>query len=321
MSARWLAFAIVALTTAVARAEPRVTTLARDVWGPTALAVDEAYLYFVTLGDGNISRVARGGGGKVQVLAARQAEPIGIAVDESYVYWLARGNWKAGASDGALLRAPKSGGKPQPLASDLRFPRALALDGPTIWMLVTHDTKGSVDLVRVARSGGKPSVVWNGPDAVSFAVGADAIYLGSSDGVLRRIAKSDGTATEIATRVMVSRPAVTPGAVFASTSDGLVRWPVTGGAPMRLGREHFSSLAAREAVVFAAEPGTMRLDGDALRPVRDGRIVAVPAQGGELRVVADHQEPGELIVDGSDLFWTDGAGRHSELRNVRIASP
>jgi hypothetical protein len=77
--------------------EPMV--LARGERTPAALAVDSAYVWFTTLGDGAVKIVPKGGGA-VRTLASGLAAPVAIAVDDT-------GAFVATRDDGRIQRIPR----------------------------------------------------------------------------------------------------------------------------------------------------------------------------------------------------------------------
>ena len=77
----------------------------------------------------------RGGDAKRDILTGpRVTVRSGIAVDESFVYWTDEGQ-------GAIFRAPKSGGDPEPIATHLVRPFAITTDQTAVYFT----TQGSME--------------------------------------------------------------------------------------------------------------------------------------------------------------------------------
>ena len=70
--------------------------------GPSAIAVDQGYVYWTNFDGGTVLRVLALGAGVPEVVAVGQDHPDGIALDADYVYWT---NF---AQNGALVRLRRS---------------------------------------------------------------------------------------------------------------------------------------------------------------------------------------------------------------------
>jgi hypothetical protein len=157
-------------------------TLASGMTRPLGIAVDQSHVYFTTLGpmtvaynypNGAVWRVAKGGGTPT-LIASSQSSPWSVAVDTtSHVYWSSGGTYSDSGSslvynyDGAIRRAPKTGGSATTLAAYLAEPVAIAFTG---W----GGSYGS-EIVWVNRGGfdqSKGGVMrWAGSSAVSLTSG------------------------------------------------------------------------------------------------------------------------------------------------------
>lgn len=115
-----------------------VRTLASGIAGPErALATNERHVYWAGWRDGNVSRVARGGG-EPEVIATLDAEalPNGMVLTSTHVYWTVFG--------GMVQRAPIDGGA----VEDLGWDRSRIPDSPIV----------VDDHLYVATSGGQPAI-------------------------------------------------------------------------------------------------------------------------------------------------------------------
>ena len=92
---------------------------------PSALALDDASLYWVETQAGRVMKVAKTGGTPV-ALATAQADAFDLALDASSVYWSSRlGN--------AIRRIAKVGGTPPELVAATREPMHIATDGTFVF--------------------------------------------------------------------------------------------------------------------------------------------------------------------------------------------
>jgi hypothetical protein len=92
---------------------------------PSALAIDDASLYWVENQAGRVMKVAKVGGSPVP-LATAQADAFDLALDATSVYWSSRlGN--------AIRRISKVGGTPPELVVATREPMHIATDGTFVF--------------------------------------------------------------------------------------------------------------------------------------------------------------------------------------------
>jgi hypothetical protein len=121
-----------------------VTTLASKLDVPIMLAVDTNRAFWVDLGSGDVKSVPLGGGA-VSVLASSDGNIGGVASDGSYVYWSSSNGVEASCG---LCPPPKP---------------------PSL---------GASTISRVPLSGGKPTVIAKGYNAVGMAIDANYAYWG-----------------------------------------------------------------------------------------------------------------------------------------------
>jgi hypothetical protein len=95
---------------------------------PTAIAVDDRDAFVYTEKDETLHRVALATG-EVTTLATGLVNADDLALDGDSIYTV---SWDHPAR---LLRIPKTGGPPQVLASDLKTPRSLVIDGAYVWLV------------------------------------------------------------------------------------------------------------------------------------------------------------------------------------------
>ena len=111
---------------------------------PTAIATDDARVYWTALDDGAVRACPLDGcAGRPIDVATGQAGPSGLASDGTHLYW-------ANAAAGTVVRCPAAGcgaAGPTTLARGLAGPSAVALDAAAVWVV----TGGRTQIVRIPR--------------------------------------------------------------------------------------------------------------------------------------------------------------------------
>ena len=118
--------------------------IATGLGKPEDIAVDGDQVFFSTLTDGGIHRVAATGG-MPSPLTTGQANPVRLAVDSTHVYW-------ASQLGGAVMRVPRGGGTPEVVASAVS-PVAIALDAQNVFWAERGGTSPAVATVKRAPKG------------------------------------------------------------------------------------------------------------------------------------------------------------------------
>lgn len=187
---------------------PTAVALATGERGVTAIAVDDAFVYW-SKNDGSIKRVSLDGG-PATTLVSGQSLPKNIALDGTHVFWttgdnLIRTASKEGdlpvtlvteprdlkdlvvdasslywsAEDRTVKRALKvEESSPEPLAADLPGPGALALAGSDVFWTNAGDTVRPSSVMRISIQGGTPStVIEEDDDPKRIAIGAGRIAI------------------------------------------------------------------------------------------------------------------------------------------------
>jgi hypothetical protein len=111
---------------------PKPTIVADSPTYPTAIAVDDASVYWTNQSpDGSVTKVPLAGG-PITVLADHLAYPTGIATDGENVYW-------TNQEGGSLMKCAVGGcgGSPETIVSGQPYPTALAVRGDAVFWINT----------------------------------------------------------------------------------------------------------------------------------------------------------------------------------------
>jgi hypothetical protein len=147
--------------------------LAEGLAGGRGIAVDATNVYFTDQSAGTLSRVPKGGG-EVVVLVAGLDQPYDVGIGGAWVYWTEF------VAAGTVARMPSAGGMTEVFDDDADHPRSLAVGGTHVyWTTFGTNTGG---LWRGPLSGGSPqqllSAVWGISDVV---LDATRVYVTSQD--------------------------------------------------------------------------------------------------------------------------------------------
>ena len=242
-----------------------VTTLASNQ-DPVVLTVDATNVYWtdafgcstgdpgdVAEGSGTVMKMALDGGTPTTLVPWGPFAPQGIAVDATSVYWA---DFQGPA---AVLTVPVGGGTPTSLAP---FPQvwglgtacdAVAVDATSLYW-VTGSAVSSLPL-----DGGTPITLWQGQPVIdAFALDAENVYWGTSDGAVMMVPKSGGTASTLASGLgAIWSMAVDSKNVYWGTGEGLMRMPVGGGTPTMLASGLPVAIALDATSVYWAGSGPL----------------------------------------------------------------
>jgi hypothetical protein len=311
---------------------PHGTTLAsgRFPWG---IAVDGQYVYWVNAdsGQSSIMRVPKGGGTPITI-ASSQLNAVAVAVDSSAVYWANAGTSTCAPSgactsngDGAVLRAPLTGGAPTTLASGQHVPVSIAVDSTNAYFIdegtAVYDSSiadGSV--VKVPLGGGAPVTLATGysyPGAL--AIDKANVYWTAPDslgkGTVFKVPIAGGTIVTLATGFWAwdiqTGGSTVPTLIATDGND--VYWVTANvdGAGAKVMKVAVSGGLATELGSFQGQLSTLALDSAALYWTDERSFVKVLLAGGSPTTFDTGEgtpDPGGLVVDSTNLYWTDHLG-------------
>jgi hypothetical protein len=232
-----------------------VMKVARDGGAPVALVsgqdigqilTDATNIYFTNPSGGKVLKVAKSGGTPT-VLASNQ-NPFSIAIDGDSIYWTTyttSGCPEYGgpcAPDGAVMKAPLTGGAAKQLASHLEHPGNVAVDATNVYWTVTGDNYFNGAVFKVPRDGGTPMALAQHQLGVraEIALSATNVYWvqvkqadGGGGNALVTVPIQGGAITEVADAVGLLRADGT--SIYLFDQYGIVKQPFDGGSSTRIG--------------------------------------------------------------------------------------
>jgi hypothetical protein len=277
-----------------------ILTLAAGLASPYGIAVDDANVYFTTMG--GVMSVPIGGGA-LKTLVSGQA--TFVAVDGNNVYW---------TGNSAVLQMSKDGGAPVTLASDQNGPYAIAIDPANVYWT----TLGANTVVKCAIDGDIPvTLATNQSDVMALAVGSTSVYWGNTmeldggEGSIVSVPIDGGAVVTLNTlppdpigiAVDTQRVYWTDFSLGTVTSQDLLDGGIAWSEPAPLG----GLLAIDSAnVYFIAVPSGTQ-----------GAILRVPVTGGAPTTIAPNQAaPADVAVDQKNVYWVTDSDGGSEAGSV-----
>jgi hypothetical protein len=257
------------------------------------------------------------------VFARGQSYVTDLAVYDGAVYWVAEGTLKKGFSDGAVRKAPVTGGAPETVA-DVWGPRKLFADATGVYWTaeptVLHDGRyvGSPasaqagSLWYLPHAGGAPREVARGlVDPLGVALEGDRLFVASGRGLaLVTLPRPGGAPTLLGdTDGRVSNLALDHTHVYftvdAYHTGKVGRAPIAGGPVEVLvsGLDRPWGVAVDDRFVYFTTEGGFRGDQALLRIAK-----GATAQPGSLERLASLPRPRRLVRQGDWLYVATDQG-------------
>jgi hypothetical protein len=158
--------------------------LASGIETPVAIAIDDAYVYWLDLGtftgsaikpNGKVERVKKNGESR-QTLASGLSAPLAMAIDSTDVYFGETG-FALGSPSAGLRKVRKSGGAVTKL-TDGRAVVAIDIAGTDAFYASTADAAASdPQISRIATSGGTPTVLYRDAFVLHLDVDGETILI------------------------------------------------------------------------------------------------------------------------------------------------
>lgn len=239
------------------------------------LAIDASNLYFqagdLTSGLQSVYVIPKSGG-QPKLLVSSLRWALDMIPDGDWLYVLSAGSlgpppWP---SDGRIMRVRKDGTALETIASALRAPMAMRLDGDTLYFTEAGTSPADPDggVRRVPKSGGAITTVATLPVAWALAQDGTSLYvmrvIGSDLGAVDVVSKRDGSVTPLLSAVgfePIEPMEVVGGSlvfmnVVSATKARIEALPLAGGE-RRIVREfarNFPQFAADSCAVYFSTP-------------------------------------------------------------------
>ncbi|MCK9423782.1 MAG: DUF5050 domain-containing protein [Bacteroidales bacterium] len=172
-----------------------VTTLASGLPEPRAIAVDASSVYWIERNNGSngsLKKVPVNGGDVTTLVTGLRNAQNHMALDANNIYW---GDGKAGGG-GEIKKVSKNGGTVTSLVSTgiLNLKTAIAVDETFVYF---YDDLNHIKTVPV--NGGAVTTIGTGTPEAYALYGSDIYWIEYGSGTVKKMPKSGGTVTTLAT--------------------------------------------------------------------------------------------------------------------------
>lgn len=272
---------------------PEPTVFAEDLDQPSNLTVFDDSIYWVELESNDVVlKWMHIDGGENFIGAKLESLPFATAADDAGVYF-------ASASEESVVFAPHIGLDTSSLHESVSAPLALALtEDYAFW------TAANGCLFRGAKEGGPAATLGCADDAAtSLSLVEGHAYVSTASGALYRADTEPGGAFE---KILSGEDF---GGGFVADTNG-VYW--ADAAKRRV--NHFSFASDVVSPLASSQFGTAAVAQDRFylyfSSQGDGSIKRVLKSGGDVEVMANHQNlPGQLVATAEYIYWiNEGAG-------------
>ena len=232
-------------------------------------------------------------------IASGQEYPWGVAIDATNVYWVNQG--KPGETGtGAIMKAPRGGGRASAVVSGLDAPHDLATDGVDVFWT------GKV-LSAVSVNGGQPRTIFYdhflSETGIVIRQGKKVYWIDNDSFYGLHAAFPDGTGHEV-----ISERTSIGGVAPSTTGIVYTEYSIFDGDPQRVKSRAFDGTTAvlvesKDAVdspqLVASAKNVVVYTGQV------GGLSSVPLAGGAPTFLANRTHPGGIATDGTYLYFTD----------------
>ncbi|HEY2369313.1 MAG TPA: hypothetical protein VGH87_23105 [Polyangiaceae bacterium] len=274
----------------------------------------------ISPGNGTSNDGGTGEGGEAGALSAA-SNPKGIFVSNGSVYYT---NFASGSGDGTVSVIATTGGTPTDLVTGLTSPAAIAVASGTVYFTL-DPTSGTGGVSSVPAGGGSvTSIQTSVTGAAGIAVDATNVYwtTENSGAFVWFVPLAGGTPKQ----VLDFGGALTPTGLVIDTTDVFV--PTDGPQAAVLagttsGSTNLTPLDTQSSITYAdvgVSATTVYAIVDDIAPA--GAVVSFPRAGGPQKtVVTGLNHPQHLVLDGTNLYFTDPDGGNVWLVDLTQATP
>jgi hypothetical protein len=271
---------------------------------PRGLVVDGDFLYWANERAGEIMRMSRREKLPERV-AADQAWPAELAFSKTHLYWVNSGTPDNKYLDGAVVRMPKAGGKPEMIVKEQPRASSILVAGDTLFWTTGGVMGRPGTVMRALLDGSEAEVIASGGNYGRLTRDASQVWFTDMKGQVGKLAINGGKAEIVATDLWTPLPIVVRGgAAFVGVLNGpAIHRIAPGMAPAMLvetGRRNglVQAMAVDERHLYFTVP--------ALTFPGEGFLYRVPLAGGERQeLLRGTIGASAMLVEGGVMYLSD----------------